>query len=249
LKLISLVITILLGALLLSATQDLPEWASPDSPASTHLSPYYIENSMEQTSVPNFVTSVLADYRGYDTMFETTVIFCAGITVLSILRRSHRRKKKVIRPRPKRKDKDLILRTAARMIAPMMQLFALYVVAHGHHSPGGGFQGGVILGASFVLLAVAYDLKTILNRLRERFIIIGGAVGVAIYVGIGAICLLLGENFLDYGAWSKILGVTVIEAHSHGMLGVEIGVAITVMCIMFSLYADLSSGGEMDEGL
>lgn len=248
-KFIAFIITVLLGVLLLIATKDLPEWGAVNAPASTHVSDYYIQHSLEQTAVPNFVTSVLADYRGYDTMFETTVIFCAGITVLTILRRSHRRKKKETKPRPVRENTDLILQSAARMIVPMMQLFALYVVAHGHHSPGGGFQGGVILGASFILLAISYDLKTILGRLRERAVLLLSAVGVLIYSGIGAICLLLGANFLDYSAWSVLLGVSEIEARSHGMLGVEIGVAITVMCIMFSLYADLASGGEMDEGL
>lgn len=248
-KLLSLVISLTLGFLLLLATADLPDWGDPQSPASIHVSNYYIENSMEQTSVPNFVTSVLADYRGYDTMFETVVIFCAGITVLTILRRSHRRKKKVIRPRPTGEGRDLILISAARIIAPLMQIFALYVVAHGHHSPGGGFQGGVILGSSFIMLAVAFDLETILKRLKERSVIIMGGIGVSIYMGIGMICLFLGGNFLDYSALSRVLGVSAVEARSHGMLGIEIGVAVTVMYIMFSLYADLSSGGEMDEGL
>ncbi len=248
-KAIALIVTLLLGGLLIAATADLPNWGDPNSPASVHVSPYYIENSMKQTSVPNFVTSVLADYRGYDTMFETTVIFCAGLTVFAILRRSHRRRQKEVNPRPEREDKDLILQSAARMIVPMMQLFALYVVAHGHHSPGGGFQGGVILGAGFILLAVAYDLKTVLARLREKTVLLLSAVGVLIYSGIGFVCLLLGSNFLNYSAWARIMPFGPIEARSHGMLGVEVGVAITVLCIMFSLYADLSSGGEMDEGL
>ncbi len=248
-KLLSLVISLTLGFFLFLATADLPDWSDPQSPASTHVSNYYIENSMEQTSVPNFVTAVLADYRGYDTMFEAIVVFCAGITVLTILRRSHRQKKKEARPRPERKGEDLIIISAARIIAPLMQIFALYVVAHGHYSPGGGFQGGVILGSSFILLALAYDLETILKRLKERSIVIMGGIGVALYFGIGIICMFLGGNFLDYGAWSSVLGVSPVEARSHGMLGVEIGVAVTVMYIVFSLYADLSSGGEMDEGL
>ena len=248
-KLLSLVISLTLGCFLLVATADLPDWSDPESPASLHLSNYYIENSMEQTSVPNFVTSVLADYRGYDTMFETIVVFCAGITVLTILRRTHRRKKKEIRPRPAGEGRDLILISAARIIAPLMQIFALYVIAHGHHSPGGGFQGGVILGSSFILLALAYDLETILKRIKERALIIMGGVGVSLYMGIGIGAMLLGGNFLDYSAWSSLLGISAVEARSHGMLGVEIGVALTVMYIIFSLYADLASGGEMDEGL
>jgi multicomponent Na+:H+ antiporter subunit B len=242
-------ITLSAGILLLAASLDLPDWSDPESPASTHLSPYYIEESLKETSVPNLVTSVLADYRGYDTMFETVVIFCAGITVLTILRRTFVSKDKYLNPRPEREDADIILQSAARLLVPVMQVFALYVVAHGHHSPGGGFQGGVILGASFILLAIAYDLKAVLKRLKENSILLLSALGILIYTGIGIICLFLGRNFLAYAAWAKLLGITEVEAHSHGMLGVEIGVAITVMAIMFSLYADLSSSGDMDEGL
>ena len=248
-KPLALLFTLSVGVLLLVASLELPDWSDPASPASSHLSPYYIKESIKQTSVPNLVSSVLADYRGYDTMFETVVIFCAGITVLTILRRTFRSKDKYILPRPEREDADIILQSAVRLLVPVMQVFALYVIAHGHHSPGGGFQGGVILGASFILLAIAYDLKTVLKRFKENSILFLSAVGVLIYAGIGIICLFLGRNFLAYGAWAKLLGITEQEAHSHGMLGVEIGVAITVMAIMFSLYADLSSSGDLDEGL
>jgi multicomponent Na+:H+ antiporter subunit B len=245
----ALIITVVLGILLLRAAEDLPEWGDPASPASVHVSDHYILHSVEETAVPNFVTSVLADYRGYDTMFETVVIFCAGITVLIVLRLTHRKRRKVVGPRPERADRDIILQSAARLLVPVMQLFALYVVAHGHHSPGGGFQGGVILGASFILLAISYDLKAVLARFREGTVLLFAGLGVLLYAGIGVACLLLGRNFLAYAAWAEVLGVTEQMAHSHGMLGVEIGVAITVLSIMFSLYADLASGGDLDEGL
>jgi len=245
----ALLIIAVLGILLLRAAEDLPFWGDPQSPASVHLSDYYLEESYEETSVPNIVTSVLADYRGYDTMFETVVIFCAGITVLIVLRRTHRRRAKVISPRPERPGADIILQTAARLLVPMMQLFALYVVAHGHHSPGGGFQGGVILGSSLILLALSYDIQMALHRFKEKLVLLFSAGGVLLYAAIGLACLFLGRNFLAYGAWAALLGISEPEAHSHGMLGVEIGVAITVLCIMFSLYIDLASGGDLDEGL
>ncbi|MEN8256307.1 MAG: hydrogen gas-evolving membrane-bound hydrogenase subunit E [Thermodesulfobacteriota bacterium] len=245
----ALIIIAMLGILLLRAAEDLPDWGDPQSPASTHLSDYYLEKSYDETSVPNIVTSVLADYRGYDTMFETVVIFCAGITVLIVLRRTRRKKAKSFQPRPDRPGADIILQSASRLLVPAMQLFALYVVAHGHHSPGGGFQGGVILGASFILLALSYDLGTVLSRFKEKSVMRFSAIGVLLYAGIGLGCLYLGRNFLAYGAWGKVLGINQPAAHSHGMLGVEIGVAITVLSIMFSLYIDLASGGDLDEGL
>ena len=84
-KTIGLIIAVLTGALLIYATVDFPPWADPGSPASTHLPPHFIEKTMEETSVPNIVTAVLADYRGYDTLGETMVIFAAGLACVLIL--------------------------------------------------------------------------------------------------------------------------------------------------------------------
>jgi multicomponent Na+:H+ antiporter subunit B len=87
LKQIALIAVCLTGALLLYGTLDMPDWGDPRSPASLHVSPRYIEKTVEETAVPNMVTSVLADYRGYDTLGETTVIFTAGIACLLLIRR------------------------------------------------------------------------------------------------------------------------------------------------------------------
>jgi multicomponent Na+:H+ antiporter subunit B len=252
LKIFGLLAVTVIGIMLLYAVGDFPDWADPASPASLHLSPHYITETIEETSVPNIVTSVLADYRGFDTMFETTVILAAGLAVLIILRRY--RKKDIDDEDGDWKYEvsyqDTITQTVCRVMVPFMQLFALYVIAHGHHSPGGGFQGGVILGASFILLGISYDLKTILSRMREKSNIILANIGVLIYAGIGFLALLLGANYLDYSILSAILpSVTPVEARSLAMLGVEIGVGITVMAIVISVYTNLASHGRHDRGL
>jgi len=87
LKLTALIAVCLTGALLIYGTIDMPNWGDPNSPASLHVSPRYIEKTVEETAVPNMVTSVLADYRGYDTLGETTVIFTAGIACIILIRR------------------------------------------------------------------------------------------------------------------------------------------------------------------
>jgi len=238
--------------MLLFAIKDFPNWADPQSPASRHVSPHYITKTIEETAVPNVVTSVLADYRAFDTMFETAVVFTAGIAVYMILRRTRRKAKKDTpdQIQIELSYQELIVKTVCRLMAPFIQLYALYVVAHGHHSPGGGFQGGVILGASFILLSIGYDLKTIIKRMTEKTILILAAIGVLLYAGIGVLCCILGGNFLDYSALSKILPATdSIMARSHGMLGIEIGVAIAVMAIMIAIYSNLASGGKYDKGL
>ena len=89
-KLFAIIVVAITGALLIYATLDMPDWADPHSPASTHVSPRYIEKTVEETAVPNMVTSVLADYRGYDTLGETTVVFTAGVCCVLLLRRSRK---------------------------------------------------------------------------------------------------------------------------------------------------------------
>ncbi|MBC8352761.1 MAG: DUF4040 domain-containing protein [Planctomycetes bacterium] len=77
----------MLGLLLLFAAEDLPEFSDPKSPASVHVSPEYLEQSYQKTDTENVVTSVLMDYRGFDTLIETAVIFTAGIACALLLRR------------------------------------------------------------------------------------------------------------------------------------------------------------------
>jgi multicomponent Na+:H+ antiporter subunit B len=93
LRVLALLTVILTGIILLYGTQDMPNWGDPNSPASMHVSPRYLERTLEETATPNVVTSVLADYRGYDTLGETTVIFTAGVSCILILRARRRQKK------------------------------------------------------------------------------------------------------------------------------------------------------------
>ena len=143
---------------------------------------------------------------------------------------------------------DVIIQTICRLLVPPIQLFALYVIAHGHHSPGGGFQGGCILGASFILLVIAYDLKEAKKRMSEKINIAYCSIGVFIYAGIGLLCVILGSNYLDYGILQTILPVEqTAAARSLGILGVEIGVGIAVMAVMVSIFMNIASGGEHEE--
>jgi len=86
------------GAVLVVGTFALPPFGLADTQVHLHVAPYYLENSIRDTLVPNVVTSVLASYRGYDTLGETTVIFTAGIAVLMLLKG-----KRKLKPGPKRR--------------------------------------------------------------------------------------------------------------------------------------------------
>lgn len=263
-KILATLAVVITGALLLYGTADFPAFGDPNSPANAgveggapSISNYYITKSYGDTKVPNLVTSVLADYRGYDTMFETVVIFAAGMAIFAILRVF--REDDEVKPNATHSEGNsftdgdhsrIIVGTTVRLVVPVIQLFALYVVAHGHHSPGGGFQGGVILGASFIIIALATDLGNALSRFSEKSYFTLAAVGILIYAGFGVLCQVLGSDFLDYGVLQKIFLTDGPEmARSHSMLGVEVGVAFTVTGIMFAIYANLSSRGTLKSGL
>ncbi len=144
---------------------------------------------------------------------------------------------------------DIILETTVRLMIPFIQLYGLYVIVHGHYSPGGGFQGGVVLGASVILLALASGMPASKQYLSEGADIIMANAGALIFTGIATLCALLGGMFLDYSALVKILPIDPIAWRSHGIFLVEVGVGMGVMTIMVSIYWDMASAGRLDEGL
>ena len=128
---------------------------------------------------------------------------------------------------------DLIVKMVCRGLAPFIQLFGLYVIMHGHSSPGGGFQGGVILASSFILLAIAEGRETFRRRLSLTALTGFMSAGVLLYAGLGVVCLVLGANYLDYSV------LPFSEPRSVGMLVIEIGIGITVTAAMLSIFRDL----------
>ena len=91
-----LIIVIVTGSVLVYGTLDIPAFGDPNAPAQVHVAPYYLSHSIPDTGIPNVVTSVLASYRGFDTLGEVVVVFTAGIAILILIGGR----------RPKSKDKD-----------------------------------------------------------------------------------------------------------------------------------------------
>jgi len=87
-----LTVVILTGIVLLWGTADMPRFGDPEAPVHRHVAPRYIEDSPTEIGVPNMVTSVLASYRGFDTLGETIVVFTAGVGVIALLGIGRRRR-------------------------------------------------------------------------------------------------------------------------------------------------------------
>lgn len=145
-----------------------------------------------------------------------------------------------------REHDSVIVRTLVRALVPFVQLFALYVVFHGHGSPGGGFQGGVILAASYILIALALGREELDRRVREGAVLVLGAVGVLLFALTGALGPLLGGNLLDYSIL-PLPGVHGAEARALGILVIEVGVALGVAGALTLIFCRLAKVGEGEE--
>ena len=126
-----------------------------------------------------------------------------------------------------------ILEVACRLLVPFMVLFAVYVVIHGHDSPGGGFQGGVILAAAAILVRLVRG-RAMPYGLNPRVALSLASVGPATYGAIGLVALLSGGNFLDYGALPLPGEPAAVRA--LGTLGIEIGVTLGVTGVILVIF-------------
>jgi multicomponent Na+:H+ antiporter subunit B len=238
-KWLPLAIVWVTGAVLIYGTVDLPAFGDGAAPAHNHVAPYYLQESYGDIGIPNVVASILASYRGYDTLGEVVVVFSAVIGVLALLGLRARPPGIVTGP-PRRLDQHAVLKVIAKLVVPVILLFGLYVQFHGEYSPGGGFQAGVIFAAAIILYALVFGLdearRVITPRLLERL----PAIGVLIFGGVGLLTMLLGGNYLAYNA----LGENPQKAQQTGIIMVEIGVGVTVASVMLLIYFTFAERGR-----
>jgi multicomponent Na+:H+ antiporter subunit B len=246
------------GGVLVYAALGLPGFGDPASPANTHVGRAYLEATPKEIGVPNMVTAVLASYRGFDTLGEATVIFAAGVGVALMLGFGPRAS--LPAPPDTMGDHHVVLRVTAKLLIPLIALFALYVQFHGDIGAGGGFQAGVILAVAFILYALVFGLRDTMRAIPARLARGVSALGVMLYSGIGVICIINGGGFLDY----DFLFSPRVEAmippgllgdpdHTHhwgqhfGIFFVELGVLLTVVSTMLTIFYGFA-GRMMDKG-
>ena len=121
-----------------------------------------------------------------------------------------------------------VLRVVAKLLIPVILLFALYVQFHGDYSPGGGFQAGVIFAAGIILYALIFGLEDTMEALPPGVLKILSASGVLIYAGVGLETIILGGNYLDY----NFLAHEPTHGQHLGIFLVELGVGTTVFSTM-----------------
>lgn len=230
---------------LLTAVSYLPTFGQASNPVNNEVSARYIENGLQETGAVNIVTGMILDYRAFDTLGESHVLFIATCTVL-ILLRSDKKKGKDSQEDQEANDRiyepknDIILQTAAKILVPPIVIFGIYVILCGHLGPGGGFSGGAIIGAGLILYLNAFGFAK-----TERFF----TAKTYKWMSFGALaCYAMAKSYSFYTGANHIesvipLGTPGAILSSGLILLLNICVGIVVAGTMYTFYAMFRKGG------
>ena len=227
----------LVGLVLLYGVGKMPPMNTRHAPDKTHVVPRYLEKGEEEAGAKNIITGVILNYRGYDTNGEVTVIFsalCAVIAILDREKKGHSRSGVDASATPT----SVIVKTVVRFSLPVVVLFAVYIILHGEPSPGGGFQGGAVIGASIILFTLVFGLPVSTKRMPFGARIPLESVNVLGFLAMGFLGIAFGVEFLTYllpgihGALAdtiRSLMLTLIE------IGIGVGGGVIFVSIVFTM--------------
>lgn len=167
----------------------------------------------------NMVTSIVVNYRSFDTLGEVTVLFVSALGVALVFG-GVTKKYKIAHP------SNFILKTGARLVFGLIMVVGVFMVTHGHLTPGGGFPGGSMIAAAMLLLYLAdddYRAKISTFKLLEGF-------AGTIYVLIGAVGLLVAnyflQNFIETGVVGDLLSAGIIPI-IYILIGLKVGAELS----------------------
>jgi multicomponent Na+:H+ antiporter subunit A len=178
----------------------------------------------------NIVNVILVDFRAFDTMGEITVLATAAIGVRALLRLGATDRSDGPSPLAAPLT-SAIFRTAARILMPLLVLFAVFLLLRGHNEPGGGFVGGLVAASAFALYAIAFGVERARRALLVRPLTLLGS-GLLIALASGLPAALRGQPFLT-AQWTSIpvaVGTPVVFD-----IGVFLVVAGVVLMMIFTL--------------
>jgi multicomponent Na+:H+ antiporter subunit B len=212
---IAVILVTIVGAGLFVCLDTIPFGAN-HIPTSEKAGRHYITKAPGETGASNTVTSVVTIYRGLDTLGEVTILFIAALGLGSVL---YRRSRKVSQLPC---SASLVLRTACHFLFPLILILGAYVFIHGHLSPGGGFQGGVIAASGFLLVYIGCGEK----KLSTKWFTATESVAGGFYVIVGLTGLALGGsflmNFLPKGDFNTLFSAGTIPL-IYSAIGFKVG--------------------------
>lgn len=241
-RVFSVAFCVFLVLTLLIAVSYLPTYGNAENPVNNEVAGRYIESGLQETGAVNIVTGMILDYRAFDTLGESHVLFIATCTVLILLRKDKKKdgSEGEESDRLHEPKNDVILQTAARILVPPIFIFGIYVILGGHLGPGGGFSGGAIIGAGLILYLNAFGFAK-----TERFFT-AKTYKVLSVCALGCYCLAKSYSF--YTGANHIesiipLGEPGAILSSGLILLLNICVGTVVAGTMYTFYVMFRKGG------
>lgn len=235
---VALVSTVLLFCALLFCVGELPRiGAAENNPTANDIYTEYIENGIEKTGAVNFVTGMILDYRAFDTLGESFVLFTSincALILLDGFTGKRRREEDTYRP-----SGDPVLSIGCSVLVPLILLFGIYVILNGSVSPGGGFSGGAIMGAGLIIYAIAFGFESSERFFKDRTFRAVSAIALLAYCASKTYSFLTGAMGVPSGVWLGIPG-TILSGGIIFILNVAVGMVVT--CTMFGFYSLFSKG-------
>lgn len=214
---------------LIAVCLSFPETAT--SPLESEVSRFYNENTLEKTGSVNVVCGIILNFRGFDTLGESFVLFLAMNTVLLLLDGIVPSKDDPREELPG--PRNIVPRTVAVLLVPLLLVFGVYIVINGHLSPGGGFSGGAVIGASMILFAscMGFDRADRLFGIKTFKVLTTSALS---FYALSKLYHFLTEA----NRWPGIISNgTPGRIFSAGLLlPLDICVGIVVACTMYGLF-------------
>jgi multicomponent Na+:H+ antiporter subunit B len=224
---VALVSLAVMGVALLAACLGLPDFGHPRGPYATEA----IRLALQARHATSTVGAITFDIRGIDTLGEELILFSAavGATVLLRSQRAEQEARDAIERHHELAERTpaSVRAVGAALTGPVLVL-GVYIVAHGHLTPGGGFQGGVVLASAFLLVYVAGHFLSQPASLVEAAEAAGAAAYVLIALGGLVFAGAAMENFLPYGRTGELLSGGTIPV-LNAAVGVEVCGAITLI--------------------
>ena len=135
---------------------------------------------------------------------------------------------------------SVFVHVVAKGVVPLAQIFAFYVITHGHYSPGGGFQGGVMLAASIILLRISIGEDSYRRFPREAGLALAG-FGALAFALLGFASMLFGGNFLEYAY--LVPGMDPVTLRYWGIFFAEVFIGFLVWGALVAIYDAMNTGG------
>ena len=231
-----------LVVMLLVAVSWLPTFGEVDRPVNNEVSARYIESGLQETGAVNIVTGMILDYRAFDTLGESHVLFIATCTVLILLRLDRKEDEELYEANDRLHEpkNDVILQTVAKILVPPIFIFGVYVILAGHLGPGGGFSGGAVIGAGLILYLNAFGFARTERFFTARTYRRMSFCALACYSLAKSYSFYTGANHIE----SIIpLGTPGAILSSGLILILNICVGVVVAGTMYTFYCMFRKGG------